>query len=75
MSEPRDEADPAEDIDEEDQDQPVEGSAAASGTRFASLPEFVEEFLLHVWRRELNSRCWRERWWEHPEAALRLEAT
>ncbi len=74
MSEPRDEADPAENIDEEDQDEPVEGSATASGTRFASLPEFVEEFLLHVWRRELNSGCWCERWWEHPEAVLRLEA-
>ncbi|MGC1207873.1 MAG: DUF4913 domain-containing protein [Ornithinimicrobium sp.] len=44
-------------------------------TRFASLPEFVSEFLVQVWRKELLAGCWCDQWWEHPEAVLRLEAT
>lgn len=77
MRDPGDEAHPAgdRDTDEEVQDEPDEDSAAASGTRFANLPEFVEEFLLRVWRREPTAGCWCQRWWEHPEAVLRLEAT
>ena len=46
---------------------------APAGTRFASLPEFVAEFLLPVWRRPPPS-AWCPKWWEHPEAVLRLEA-
>jgi len=52
-----------------------DATAAEAQTRFASLPEFVTEFLLQVWRRELRSGCWCDHWWEHPEAVLRLEAT
>jgi len=46
---------------------------APATTRFASLPEFVDEFLLPVWRR-LPPSAWCPKWWEHPEAVLRLEA-
>lgn len=64
---------PSADVDLDLEDQ-VEPSASAE-TRFASLPDFVSEFLVQIWRRELLAGCWCDVWWEHPEAVLRLEAT
>ncbi|MGB7448006.1 MAG: DUF4913 domain-containing protein [Ornithinimicrobium sp.] len=57
----------------EGDDTPV--GAAEPETRFANLPEFVSEFLVQIWRKELLAGCWCDQWWEHPEAVLRLEAT
>lgn len=52
----------------------VPTDTAGPETRFASLPEFVSEFLVQIWRKELLAGCWCDQWWEHPEAVLRLEA-
>lgn len=43
---------------------------------FASLPEFVEEYVTRTFRRHLKSSSlrWCEQWWEHPEAVVALDA-
>lgn len=44
--------------------------------RFATLAEFVE-WLATVWEQKISSQSgpmWCSRWFEHPEAVLRLEA-
>ena len=42
--------------------------------RFASLPLFVESYVLPNWRHPLNEVSWCARWWEHAEALSRLMA-
>lgn len=42
---------------------------------YPSLPGFVTEWLLQVYRRPIGQgRTWCPEWWEHPEAIVRLEA-
>jgi len=43
---------------------------------YGSVDEFVREYLRTVYRRAINgrSRVWAARWWEYPEAVIRLEA-
>lgn len=41
---------------------------------FASLPEFVDGFLLLVAVRRPSVAHWCPQWWDHEEAVLRLEA-
>lgn len=42
--------------------------------RFASLPAFVELFVMPNWARPYTARTyWCHRWWEHPEALTRLD--
>lgn len=43
---------------------------------YGSVDEFVRDYLRHVYRRRIDgrNRCWAGRWWEHPEAVIRLEA-
>lgn len=45
-------------------------------THFASVDEFVRDYLRHVYRRRIDGRhrCWAGRWWEYDEAVIRLEA-
>lgn len=40
---------------------------------FGSLPEFVQGFLVPVYRRA-GRQAWCVQWWEHAEAIVRLEA-
>lgn len=42
--------------------------------RFASLPLFVESYVLPNWRHPTNGIAWCGRWWEHAEAITRLSA-
>ena len=44
--------------------------------RYATLDEFVQEFLLEMlWIDvEVSSRTWCPKWWNHPAAIVRLEA-
>lgn len=44
--------------------------------RYATLDEFVQEFLLEMlWTDvEVSSRTWCPEWWKHPAAIVRLEA-
>lgn len=53
-----------------------EDSPAASAPLFASLPTFVDRYVLPNWRHQHqpNSTRWCERWWLHEEAVTRLEA-
>lgn len=62
-------------VDVGDQESEPSVRAASPETRYASLPDFVTNFLVQIWRRELLAGCWCDLWWEHPEAVLRLEAT
>lgn len=43
---------------------------------YASVDEFVGEFLIHAYRRRINGRdrVWATEWWRHEEAIMRLEA-
>lgn len=43
---------------------------------YASLPEFVAELLIPMYRRSLNSQdvTWCAQWWRHAEAITRLDA-
>jgi hypothetical protein len=46
-------------------------------TFFGSVDEFVREFLIFQYRREVSPKGefrWDPRWWMHPEAASRLDA-
>lgn len=44
--------------------------------RFATLPEFVDEFLLEICWTDVDvaSKTWCPEWWKHPAAIVRLEA-
>lgn len=44
--------------------------------RYATLDEFVQEFLLEMlWTDvEVSSKTWCPQWWKHPAAIVRLEA-
>lgn len=50
-----------------EEDAPVEPA-------YSSLPEFVSNFLLPTWIHQTQQGCWCIKWWEHPEAVVRLEA-
>lgn len=43
---------------------------------YGSVDEFVRDYLCGVYRRAINgrNRVWAGRWWEYPEAVIRLEA-
>jgi hypothetical protein len=44
---------------------------------YGSLPEFVREFFVPMFRRDVKnnqSLNWCAKWWEHPEAIYRLES-
>jgi hypothetical protein len=43
---------------------------------FATLEEWVEKYLLNVYRRSVDGTAmtWCREWWRHPEAYLRLDA-
>lgn len=43
---------------------------------FGSVDEFLREYLRIVYRRPINgrNRVWAARWWDYPEAVIRLEA-
>lgn len=43
---------------------------------FATLDEFMDEYLLRTFRKHLVSTrlAWCEQWWEHPEARMALDA-
>lgn len=43
---------------------------------YGSVDEFLREYLRSVYQRGINgrSRVWAARWWEYPEAVIRLEA-
>ncbi|WP_245596392.1 DUF4913 domain-containing protein [Nocardioides alkalitolerans] len=65
-------------VGEPDQSDPPDGAAAAGGDElyYGSVDEFVREYLIGTYRRSINgrSRVWAARWWEFPEAIIRLEA-
>lgn len=44
--------------------------------RFATLPEFVEEYLVEIAWKDIaaSSRTWCREWWRHPAAIVRLDA-
>lgn len=44
------------------------------GSRFKTLPEFVEEFITTTWIRDTGGVHWCAWWWRHMEAQVRLEA-
>lgn len=54
------------------------GSTAddAAGKVFGCLPEFVDRYLLVMYRRAVsgNDTTWCAEWWRHPEAIVRLDA-
>ncbi|MGO1834331.1 MAG: DUF4913 domain-containing protein, partial [Actinomycetaceae bacterium] len=43
---------------------------------YGSVDEFVREYLRNVYSRRIDGRhrVWAGRWWEHPEAVIRLDA-
>lgn len=43
---------------------------------YGSVDEFLREYLRTAYRRAINgrNRVWAARWWEYPEAVIRLEA-
>ena len=48
--------------------------AAEPPLYYGSVDEFLREYLRGVYRRTINgrSRIWAARWWEYPEAVIRL---
>ena len=50
--------------------------AEPAGPYFATLPEWIEQWLLPVYRRSVrgHERVWCPEWWRHPEAVARLDA-
>lgn len=83
---PPDEDEP--EIEEEDENRvPVGAGGQRGGVRtletgvggvavFATLEEWVEKWLLNVYRRSVDGHAmtWCREWWRHPEAYLRLDA-
>jgi uncharacterized protein DUF4913 len=50
--------------------------AEPAGRYFATLPEWIEQWLLPTYRRSVrgHERVWCPEWWRHPEAVARLDA-
>ncbi len=50
--------------------------AEPPGPYYPTLPQWVDEWLLPVYRRSVSGhrRAWCPQWWQHPEAVARLEA-
>jgi uncharacterized protein DUF4913 len=50
--------------------------AEPAGPYFSTLPEWVEQWLLPLYRRSLHGhhRMWCPQWWRHDEAVARLDA-
>lgn len=56
---------------------PVESVAKLPQLYFGPVDEFVREIIIQVFRREVEEGAqhyWSARWWEHPEAVMRLAA-
>ncbi|MDF1480337.1 DUF4913 domain-containing protein [Leifsonia sp. H3M29-4] len=53
-----------------------ENPEGAPELRFATLPDFVEQYLVLIYQRDLDiaSNRWCTKWWYHAEAIARLEA-
>jgi hypothetical protein len=53
-----------------------EGAEPLPDPVFASLQDFVEDYLLVIYRRGTSGhqRTWCAQWWRHPEAWIRLDA-
>lgn len=66
----------ASDDDAGDERRDEEPVPASPGLYYASLDEFVRDYLRHVYRRRIDgrSRCWAAEWWRYDEAVIRLEA-
>jgi hypothetical protein len=54
----------------------LENLAEPAGPYYSTLPEWVERWLLPLYRRSLNGhhRVWCPQWWRHDEAVARLDA-
>ncbi len=74
-------------IEEQDESGVAVGAGGQRGARtledavggvavFATLQEWVEKWLLNVYRRSVDGHAmtWCREWWRHPEAYLRLDA-
>jgi hypothetical protein len=50
--------------------------AEPPGPYYPTLPQWVDEWLLPVYRRSVSGhqRAWCPQWWQHPEAVARLDA-
>jgi hypothetical protein len=50
--------------------------AEPPGPYYPTLPQWVNEWLLPVYRRSVSGhqRAWCPQWWQHPEAVARLDA-
>jgi hypothetical protein len=61
--------------DAEDRPAPAGGEYAPEAV-FASLEQFVAEYLLPLYRRRVSGQgtTWCAEWWRHPEAWVRLDA-
>ncbi|MBF4592073.1 DUF4913 domain-containing protein [Curtobacterium sp. VKM Ac-1395] len=58
-------------------DEVEDDEVAEPETYFGSVDEFVRDFLVTQYRREISPMSqfrWDARWWLHPEAVSRLEA-
>lgn len=58
------------------QDIPVPGQQETAPLFYGSTDEFVREHLRFIYRRRIDgrNRYWAARWWEYPEAVIRLES-
>lgn len=66
------------DLDQAKTTAPTAEPEEAPKQRFASLPVFVEEYVVPNWIHKLGESyagVWCTKWWEHTEAITRLEAT
>lgn len=63
-------------VDLELEDVPDQAPDEEPSPRYATLDEFVQEFLLEMlWTDvEVSSKTWCPEWWRHPAAIVRLEA-
>ncbi|MFD0360006.1 DUF4913 domain-containing protein [Nocardia sp. GCM10030253] len=41
---------------------------------YRSVPEFVENYLSLIYRRDIDIHAWCPEWWQHAEAVARLDA-
>lgn len=64
------------DVDEGERVDDEESVESKPTLHYGSVDEFVREYLRNVYRRRIDGRhrVWAGRWWEHPEAVIRLEA-
>jgi hypothetical protein len=73
--EPMAEADEPADVAE--LDEAVAAEDDAPQLYYGSLPEFMREFFVPMFRRDVKhgtNQTWCAKWWEHPEAIYRLES-